>query len=318
MTRTFYNTLFHYTSKHVLFIAILFSASFSTAIAQRPGKLTGKIRDASNNEPLSGVSVTAKNSKLGVASITDGTYIFTLPPGSYTIRYSSTGYKTKDITEIIIKADETTFFDIILESANAQLKEVVVTASARRESQASVYSIQKRSAAASDGISIEAIARTPDNNAGQILKRVTGVNMLDNKFIVVRGLGEQYNQTMLNGVPMTSTESNRNAFAFDLIPAAAIDNIVINKTATPDMPGSFAGVWCKSVPKIFPRRIFYLFRYKSAFPMRRMARIFILTKEPNINFWVLTAASGTCQKDFLQMPTGCRLFILITRSKYVF
>lgn len=80
--------------------------------------------------------------------------------------------------------------------------------------------------------------------------------MLDNKFVVVRGLGEQYNQTMLNGVPMTSTENNKNAFSFDLIPAAAVDNIVVNKTATPDMPGSFAGGIVQINTKDFPAKQF--------------------------------------------------------------
>lgn len=249
------NLLSHSYGKY-FFSTMLLLTFFTVALAQRSGKLTGKVMDASSNEPLSGVSITPKNAKSGVASITDGTYIFTLLPGTYTIRYSFTGYKTKEITEVLIKTNETTFLDILLEAANEQLKEVVVTATAKKESQSSVYSIQKRSSAASDGISIEAINRTPDNNAGQILKRVTGVNMVDNKFIVVRGLGEQYNQTMLNGVPMTSTESNRNAFAFDLIPAAAIDNIVVNKTATPDMPGSFAGGVVQINTKDFPAKDF--------------------------------------------------------------
>ena len=256
MSRTsFPISLFHTCAKYPLLIMISL-AICTNGLAQKSGKLTGKIMDASNNEPLSGVSITPKNNKSGVTSITDGTYIFSLLPGIYTIRYSFTGFKTKEITELIIKANETTFQDILLETANEQLAEVVVTVTAKKESQSSVYSIQKRSSAASDGISIEAINRTPDNNAGQILTRVTGVNMVDNKFIVVRGLGEQYNQTMLNGVPMTSTESNRNAFSFDLIPAAAIDNIVINKTATPDMPGSFAGGVVQISTKDFPAKDF--------------------------------------------------------------
>jgi TonB-dependent receptor len=240
-----------------LLIVVVAVLGYAICQGQKPGKLAGKIRDAGNNEPLSGVSIAAKDTKFGTASITDGSYILTLPAGAYVIRYSSTNYKIKDITEVVIKGNETTYLDILMEAAKKQLQEVVVTGTARKESQASVYSIQKRSSAASDGISIEAINRTPDNNAGQILKRVTGINMVDNKFIVVRGLGEQYNQTMLNGVPMTSTESNKNAFAFDLIPAAAIDNIVVNKTATPDMPGNFGGGVVQINTKDFPAKTFF-------------------------------------------------------------
>jgi hypothetical protein len=154
--------------------------------------------------------------------------------------YSGTGLVAKEVSGLEVKSGENTFRDIILDPSKGNLQGVVIT-SARRESQASVYNVQKRSTAASDGISIETIQKTPDNNAGQITRRITGVSVNDNRFVVVRGLAEQYNQTMLNGVPMTSTETDRNAFSMDLIPAAVIDNIVVNKTATADMPGNFAG-----------------------------------------------------------------------------
>lgn len=228
------------------------------ALAQKgTGKLTGKVTDAATNESLAGVTISAKTTKFVTTSIPDGTYIFSLPPGTYTVRYSYTGHKTKEISGILIKAGESTFLDILLETATKELEGVVVSANIKKEAQSSVYSAQKRSAAVSDGISIEAIRRTPDNNAGQILKRVSGVNVQDNRFVVVRGLSDQYNQTMLNGAVMTSTETNRNAFAFDLIPAAVLDNITINKTATPDMPGNFGGGVVQINTKDFPSNDFF-------------------------------------------------------------
>jgi Outer membrane protein beta-barrel family/CarboxypepD_reg-like domain/TonB-dependent Receptor Plug Domain len=270
----------------------------STVQAQKPGKLTGKITDAANNESLSGVSITSKNSKSGVTSITDGTYIYSLAPGTYTIRYSTSGYKTKEITEIIIKADETTFLNIAMEVATKDLGEVVIKATARKESQSSVYAIQKTSAAASDGISIEAINRTPDNNSGQVLRRVTGVNVQDNKFVVVRGLNEQYNQTMLNGVPMTSTEGNKNAFAFDLIPAAAIDNIVVNKTATPDMPGNFAGGIVQINTKDFPAKSFLSFSVQLGFSSQTYGKDFYGDERAPLQFMGFDGGIRNLPKDF--------------------
>jgi hypothetical protein len=224
----------------LLFLLIAFP--FGTASAQKSAaRVVGKITDASTNEALGGVSVTVKNGQKGVSSAADGTYNLVLPPGTYTLVYSSSGYQGKEISGVEVKDGETTFQNIILVAAKAEMQGIVIT-SARKESQASVYSVQKRSAAASDGISIESIQKTPDNNAGQITRRITGVSVSpDNRFVVVRGLADQYNQTILNGVPMASTETDRNAFAMDLIPAAVIDNIVVNKTATPDMPGNFAG-----------------------------------------------------------------------------
>jgi outer membrane receptor protein involved in Fe transport len=231
--------------------------SFNILAQSGQGKLTGKITDGSTNQTLAGVSIQAKGTKYGVATITDGTYILTIPAGTYTISYSYTGYKKKEITGVIIKTGQSTFLDIIMDPSTDELAGVVVTSSVRRETQSSVYSAQRRSSAVSDGISQESIRRTPDNDGAQILKRVTGVNVQDNRFVVVRGLGEQYNQTMINGVPMTSTETNRNAFAFDLIPAAVIDNITINKTATPDMPGNFAGGIVQVNTRDFPASNFF-------------------------------------------------------------
>lgn len=245
------------TSQKASALAFVLVILCSVAQAQKIGKLAGKVTDASNNEPLSGVSIIAKSANGGTASKSDGTYILSLPVGIYTIRYSYSGYATKEVTGVEIKPDDATNLDILLSTSSTQLAGVVVTATLKRETSAAVYSLQKRSAASSDGISLEAIRKTPDNNAGQILRRVTGVNMQDNRFIVVRGLNDQFNQTMLNGVPMTSTETNRNAFAFDLIPASVIDNITINKTATPDMPGNFAGGIVQVNTKDFPAKDFY-------------------------------------------------------------
>ena len=216
------------------------------------GKLSGKITDSSSNQSIFGVNIIAKPSNKGVTSITDGTYIMSLTPGIYTVRYSYIGYNTKEVSDIIIKKGETTFMDVVL-APKGNLQAVVVSAvSARKETQSAVYSRQKLLAASSDAIGAEAMRRTPDVNAGQAVARVPGINVRDNRFVVVRGLGDQYNQTMLNGVLMTSTETNRNAFALDLIPTAVLDNITVNKTATPDMPGNFAGGIVQINTKDFP------------------------------------------------------------------
>ncbi len=107
--------------------------------------------------------------------------------------------------------------------------------------------------AVSDGISIEQIRRTPDNNVAQSLRRINGVTVLDNKFVVVRGMGERYNNVMLNGSQLPSTEANKKNFSFDLLPSNLIDNIIVNKTATPDLTAEFAGgivqITTKEVPE---------------------------------------------------------------------
>lgn len=276
----------------IVFIVLFAQFSFGQTGV---GKLTGKVTDGSTNEAIIGVSVSAKDTKYGKSSIADGTYNLSLPAGIYTILYSHTGYITKEITSVIIKEGQPTFLEMILQPGNNKMVGVVVTSTLKREAQSSLYSAQKRSAAASDGISLEAIKKTPDNNAGQILKRVVGLNVQDNRFVVVRGLNDQYNQTMLNGVPMTSTETNRNAFAFDLIPAAVIDNITVNKTATPDMPGNFAGGIVQVNTKDFPAKDFFSITLQTGLSDQTYGKNFYADKRSKV------AVLGFAEKS-LELP----------------
>jgi TonB-dependent receptor len=113
--------------------------------------------------------------------------------------------------------------------------------------------MQKNSANVSDGISAETIKRTPDKNTSDVLKRISGASIQDNRFVIVRGLNDRYNAALLNGAPLPSSEPDRKAFSFDIFPSNMIDNLVITKTASPDLPGDFAGgviqINTKSVPE---------------------------------------------------------------------
>ncbi|MBC7510368.1 MAG: outer membrane beta-barrel protein [Ferruginibacter sp.] len=274
-----------------------FNCSFCFA-QNASGKLSGKITDAGNNQTLNAANIVAKSIKKGTQSITDGTYILSLPVGTYTISYSYTGYQQKDIKEVEIKAGETTYLQIALEKASSQMSGVVITSTVKREAVSAIYNKQKVSAAASDGISIEAIRKTPDANVGQIMKRVTGVNVQDNRFVVVRGLGDQYNQTMLNGVLMTSTESNRNAFALDLIPAAVLDNIIVNKTATPDMPGNFAGGIVQINTKEFPATDFISVLLGTGFSDQTLGKPFYGDKRAGLELLAFGSKDRDLPKNF--------------------
>ncbi len=273
---------------------------FSCAVFAQSGngKVTGKVLDGATNETLIGVSVKASGTSSGAVTSVDGSYILSLPAGTYTLTFQYIGYQTKEISEITVKAGQSTFQNIILEASSQALKEVVIKATAKKESQSTVYSAQKRSQAASDGISQEAIRRTPDNNAAQVLTRVTGVNVQDNRFVVVRGMGDQYNQTMVNGVQMTSTETNRNAFSFDLIPAAVIDNIVVNKTATPDMPGNFAGGVVQVNTKDFPDNNFFSVSMQGGYSDKTYGKEFYTEKRDKFNWLGFNGSSRDLPTDF--------------------
>jgi outer membrane receptor protein involved in Fe transport len=121
---------------------------------------------------------------------------------------------------------------------------VVVTSKrikAAGETVASLLIAQKNSANVSDGITAESIKRTPDKSSSDVIKRVSGASIQDDRFAIIRGLNDRYNAAFINGAPLPSTESDRKAFAFDIFPSAILENLVIYKTATPDKSAEFGG-----------------------------------------------------------------------------
>jgi TonB-dependent receptor len=156
----------------------------------------------------------------------------------------------------VVKPGETVELNVVMAQQSKELSAVVVTASARRETVASVLSMQKNNASISDGISIETIRKSPDRNIGEVLKRVSGTSIQDDKFVVVRGLSDRYNVALINGALLPSTEPDRRAFSFDIVPSNLIDNILINKTASPDLPGDFSGGIVQIMTKDIPFRSF--------------------------------------------------------------
>jgi outer membrane receptor protein involved in Fe transport len=205
-----------------------------------PGRISGKIVD-DKGETLPGASIRVIQTGQGITSSVDGSYQLTLEPGTYTLEVSYISFQTKRITEVIVKAGQLTKLDITLKVSSSALKEVVVQSSFKRESVTGLYAQQKNNASITDGISAEQISRTPDNNLGQVLKRISGVTTIDTRYVVVRGLTERYNQAMLDGVIIPSTDMNRRNFSFDVVPQELVSNVVVNKTASPDMSAEFSG-----------------------------------------------------------------------------
>ncbi|RVU00217.1 TonB-dependent receptor [Mucilaginibacter limnophilus] len=226
--------------------------------AQTTGKIAGKVIDQKTNETLIGATVMIQGTTKGVATNVDGDYtIAGLAPGRYTLEVKYVGYQTKAISDVVVKANEVTPLRITLaEAVSQQLGEVVIKATYRQASTASLYAIQKNNASISDGISSETIKRSPDRNTADVLKRVSGATVQDNKFVVVRGLSDRYNIALLDGAVLPSTEINTRAFSFDIVPSALIENLTITKTATPDLPGDFAGGAVNIITKDIPDQNF--------------------------------------------------------------
>jgi outer membrane receptor protein involved in Fe transport len=242
-------------------------------------KLTGKVLNE-KNEPLPGVSIKIIG---GGGTTTDIEGRFTLNLSSskkYTIEFSAIGYDAKTINEVEAISGKLNELDIVLNVKAQTGDAVVVTAKAntRRETVNSILSFQKNTNTVASVISAESIRRSPDKNTGEIIKRTPGASLQEGKFIVIRGLADRYNQAMLNGILLTSTEPDRKTFSFDLIPATMIDNIIINKAFVPEYPGEWAGGFIQVNTKDIPSKNFLNVQFGTGFNTASVGKEFYREK----------------------------------------
>lgn len=219
----------------VLFLLVLANLSFSQKI-----NVSGKVVN-DKNEPIPGASVLLESAKKVVLANVDGAFTLVLEKGKkYSITVSSSGYNSKTIDDIEgTDLDETLV--VVLTPRITTGENIVIRSTRRQESTVALLTFQRNNTSLASGLAADFIRRTPDKNTGEVLKRVSGASIQDNRFVVVRGLSDRYNSAMLNSALLPSSEPDKKAFSFDLFPAALIDNIVINKTATPEFTGEFSG-----------------------------------------------------------------------------
>jgi TonB-dependent receptor len=258
-----------------LIVLLLLTGLFG--MAQQSPKLTGKVTNA-KNEPLAGVTIKVSGAAGGATSEVDGHFSLILSPGKkYTLIFTAVGYAKKEVSEVEVTAGQINELNITLEVEEKTGDNVVITtkaSTARRESVNSLIAFQKNTNTVASVISAETIRRSPDRNTGEVLKRTPGASLQEGKFIVIRGLADRYNQAMLNGILLTSTEPDRKTFSFDLIPSAMIDNIIINKAFVPEYPGEWAGGLIQVNTKDIPSKNFFNVQVGSGFNTQTVGRTF--------------------------------------------
>lgn len=221
------------------------------------GVLSGKIVDDIGT-PLPGAAIQIFPGNNYTITDNNGDFSVELPVGTYTVEISMMGFQRYRLEEVTIKKDETTPLNTFLTPATEALEEVMITARYDPET-SSVEGLllqQKKAAQFSDGISAEQISKTPDNNVGATLKRITGVTTVEEQYVVVRSMGDRWNQAVMDGVNLPSTDAYRQRFSFDIIPTALVESVVVSKTATPDMFSNFAGGQVAVKTKDIPRENF--------------------------------------------------------------
>ncbi|MDR1054604.1 MAG: TonB-dependent receptor [Prevotellaceae bacterium] len=235
------------------------------AIAEANYKISGIVCDAQNSEPIEGVTVFVKNwvSK-GTSTNPGGSYtINNLPAGTYTLVFSFVSYQTVEV-ECVLNKDVDNF-DISLETELWVLDDVVVKARRRSNTENSMINTIKAIPQVVSGISAAQISRNSDNNASEVIKRIPGITIIDERFIIVRGLSQRYNNTWINGLAIPSTETDSRAFSFDLIPGSQIDNLLVYKSPSPEIPGDFSGGFVKITTKAVPDENTIQFNYTTGF-----------------------------------------------------
>ena len=269
--------------RSILFLLVFFT--FSLGSIAQTGKVEGKVTDAGTGASLSGISVSVNGDKAITTTNIEGYFVITAEAGKkYTIKLTSVGYQAKEITDVEISAGQVAHIEILLDKVTKTEAGVVVSASARKESAAALITYQKNTTVVAQVVSAEAIRRSPDKNTGEVLKRVPGASIQEGKYLVVRGLADRYNQAMLNGILLSSTEPDRKTFSFDILPSSMIDNIIINKSFIPELPGEWAGGLIQVNTKDVPAKNFLNVQIGSGFNTQTIGNDFYDYKGSNTDF----------------------------------
>ncbi len=253
-------------------IMILTMAPGGMLRAEAPGSVGGKVIDAVSGEPLVGVTVIAEGQQAyGVTDI-NGTYLVNnVKPGTVKIVFQMMGYQTSAST-IALAPSQKARINISMGYKTAD--EMVVTAKKISNTEASLLSARKKAAVAQDAISSEQIAKTPDSNAADAARRVVGITMDKNNKIVIRGMAERYSSTMLSDTVLPSTDPDSRVTPIDIFPVALLDNLVVIKAYTPDLPGDFCGGVVKINPKDYPDQLLARVSLGATFDLNTMGKSF--------------------------------------------
>jgi outer membrane receptor protein involved in Fe transport len=233
------------------------AALFVLFICARPeasgqsGGIRGFVRDAETSEPLIGATVAVAGTGGGVVTDVDGYYdIRGLSDGKYTLEFRFLSYKT--VEAVCEVKDTLARLDVSMESDHVGLSEVYVSVRRRSNTETAMLTTVKSLPQVTSGISAAQISKSPDRVASEVVRRIPGVTVIDDRFIIVRGLAQRYNNAWINGLAAPSTETDSRAFPLDLVPSGQIDHLLVYKSPSPEIPGDFSGGFVKIVSKGVP------------------------------------------------------------------
>lgn len=246
--------------------ATLVVATWTVALAQgvvptppgaEKGTIAGTVTDKVSGEPIIDAGVEVVDQKTTVRTDIDGKFVLHLPPGTYQVRMFAPLHQPVRLQRIVVKPNQVARADAALPATAAGVDVVEVIAQADKAAEATQLQRRRKSASVSDTVSAETIKKSPDSDAGEVVKRVPAVTVKDDKFIYVRGLGERYSSALLNGSRLPSTDPEKRVVPLDLFPADFLESLSIIKTYTPDLPGDFSGGLADISLREFPEKLSY-------------------------------------------------------------
>ncbi len=228
-------------SSHALASEALATSETTEPAETGEGLLIGRIVSSEGGEPVANARIFVSGTPVEARTDEDGQYRIELPVGQYSVSVLHSEFATRTIEGVGVTADGETRRDFELPPAGLELAEYVVVEPFIQGSLTAVFDERRQSATVTEVIGSEQISRAGDSDAGSALRRVTGLTLVGGEFIFVRGLGERYSSTLLNGASVPSPDPTRRVVPMDLFPAGVIESIRVQKGFSPDMPGEFGG-----------------------------------------------------------------------------
>jgi hypothetical protein len=241
-----------------LFLGLVFHITAAETLAQAAqpaprARIVGRIIDSRTGSGLTDVGIQVVGTSAGTASGLDGRFTLSgVTPGTVTLHLRRLGFAAKTVTGILLEPGQTIQQDITLEPVTVSLTTQVVTASAERGTVSEALDRQRTATGVVNSITREQISKSPDGDAAQAMQRVSGVTVQDGRYVVVRGLGERYTTTSLNGARIPSPEPERRVVPLDLFPASLLQSVTTSKNFSPDQPGDFSGAQVDIRTREFP------------------------------------------------------------------
>ncbi len=286
--------------------------------SQGDGTIVVQISSVDTEKPVEAVQIFLSGLTQRLRTDQNGRVSVTIPVGSYSVSLLHAAYSSQTRDAVVIEKDQTTKLDFKLTPAGVELAEYVVLEPFIAGTLASIIEEQKTSSAVTTIIGAEQFSRSGDSDVASALQRASGLTLVGGQFIFIRGLGERFSSTLVNGAAVPSPDPTRRVVPLDLFPTNILESIMVQKSYSPDRPGEFAGGTLEMRTKGIPDEFFFDFSMQTGFNDNATFANALAYKGGDTDFLgfddgarelpdsiaAVTANGGTIQPETLFNPEG--------------